>query len=160
MSKTKSAASQPYSTSCNNNPPPTAARSRLMGRVRHSGTAPELALRRALWAAGLHYRLHSKFRLPGSPDIMFPGAKVAVFVDGCFWHGCPLHGTSPKTRSEFWSAKITRNQARDLEVDAKLAAMGWGVVRLWEHEVTTSLAECVSLIRSELDKRSLALGNH
>lgn len=152
MSKTKSGASQPYSTSCKD-PPPTAARSRLMGRVRHSGTTPELLLRRALWSAGLRYRLQTKTRLPGSPDITFPRVKVAIFVDGCFWHGCPLHGTRPKTRSEFWSAKINRNQARDLEVDAKLAAMGWVVVRLWEHEVTTSLVECVARIRSELDKR-------
>lgn len=130
-----------------------------MGRVRHSGTTPELVLRRALWAAGLRYRLRTKARLPGSPDIIFPGVKVAIFVDGCFWHDCPLHGTRPKTRSEFWSAKITRNQARDLEVDAKLAALEWMVIRLWEHEVKTNLIECVARIGDELGKRTHVLGN-
>ncbi|MDP2788404.1 MAG: very short patch repair endonuclease [Pseudomonadota bacterium] len=142
----------PYSTSCNDQPP-TPARSLLMGRVRHRGTAPELLLRQALWTAGLRYRLGSKPHLPGSPDLVFPGAKIAVFVDGCFWHGCPLHGSHPKTREAFWAAKITRNQVRDLEVDAALATMGWSVVRLWEHEIKTNLVECVERIRSEREKR-------
>jgi DNA mismatch endonuclease (patch repair protein) len=124
------------------------ARSRLMGRVRQRGTALELALRQALWASGLRYRLRTKQRLPGSPDIVFPGAKVAVFVDGCFWHGCPIHGTQPKTRPEFWAAKIARNRERDAEVDAKLSAMGWKVVRLWEHQIRSGLSKCVADIKS------------
>lgn len=152
MSKIKLGVSQPYSTSCNDQPP-TAARSRLMGRVRHRGTAPELMLRQALWAAGLRYRLNSKPNLPGSPDLIFPGARIAIFVDGCFWHGCPLHGSRPKTRHEFWAAKIARNQARDLAVDAALTSMEWAVVRLWEHEIKSNLIECVERIRSERDKR-------
>lgn len=154
MSRRTLGGSRLSSKTCDDSPP-TAARSRLMGRVRHSGTAPELLLRRALWAAGLHYRLQAKPRLPGSPDIIFPANKVAIFVDGCFWHGCPQHGTHPKTRSEFWLTKIMRNQARDLEADKKLAAMGWVVVRLWEHEVTASPLECVERIRFALEKRGL-----
>lgn len=125
-------------------------RSLLMGRVRQRGTAPELMLRKALWGAGLRYRLKSKTKLPGSPDILFPGARVAVFVDGCFWHGCPEHGTQPKTRPEFWAQKITRNRERDAEVDLKLTEMGWRVVRVWEHRIRFDVAECVADIRHTL----------
>lgn len=153
MSKIKLVVSPPYSTNCDDLPP-TAARSRLMGRVRHRGTAPELVLRRTLWAAGLRYRLNSKPRLPGTPDLLFPSHKIAVFVDGCFWHGCPLHGSCPKTREAFWEAKITRNQARDLAVDKALATMGWSVLRLWEHEIKTNLKECVERIRAVRATRS------
>jgi len=124
------------------------ARSRLMGRVRHEGTTPEILLRQALWAAGLRYRLKMSKGLPGSPDILFPGAKVAIFVDGCFWHGCPVHGTLPKTRTEFWRAKISRNRERDAHVDVKLVARGWQVVRLWEHQIRDDLSTCVTVIQS------------
>jgi DNA mismatch endonuclease (patch repair protein) len=117
-----------------------------MARVRRSGTEPELVLRQALWAGGLRYRLKSKVRLPGKPDILFPGSKVAVFVDGCFWHGCPLHGTTPKTNADFWVAKIKRNQSRDVEVDAKLIGLGWKVVRLWEHDIKCDLKRVVNHI--------------
>lgn len=115
-----------------------------MGRIRLRDTAPEIALRRALWAAGLRYRLKTKIHLLGQPDIVFPGAKVAVFVDGCFWHGCPVHGHLPKSREEYWKPKIARNQRRDAEVNAKLLAMGWRVVRFWEHQVRDGVLECVS----------------
>jgi len=118
-----------------------------MGRVRQRGTALELTLRKALWAKGLRYRLKSKTHLPGSPDLIFPSAKVAVFVDGCFWHNCPIHGTQPKTRPEFWSAKFSRNRQRDADVDAKLTALKWKVVRVWEHEITESLDLCVARIQ-------------
>lgn len=115
-----------------------------MGRIRLRDTAPEIALRRALWAAGLRYRLRMKIRLLGQPDIVFPGAKVAVFVDGCFWHGCPVHGHLPKSREEYWGPKIARNQRRDAEVNANLLAMGWRVVRFWEHQVRDGALECVN----------------
>lgn len=127
-------------------------RSRLMSRVRHSSTAPELLLRKALWSAGLRYRLRSCAKLPGSPDILFPGAKVAVFVDGCFWHGCPEHGTQSKTRPEFWSAKIARNRERDADVARQLSAIGWKVLRIWEHSIRKDLAQCVSTIGSAVRK--------
>ena len=129
------------------------ARSRLMGRVRHNGTDPEISLRRALWAAGLRYRLKARSNLPGSPDILFPGAKLAVFVDGCFWHGCPIHGTLPKTRTEFWKSKISRNRERDAQVDVELVKMGWQVVRLWEHQIGDELPMCVAVILSGVTVR-------
>lgn len=111
-------------------------------------------LRNALWAAGLRYRLKAKTRLPGSPDIVFLGSKVAVFVDGCFWHGCPLHGTYSKTHPEFWAAKIARNRGRDAEVDAGLSDMGWKVVRVWEHEIRDGLSKCVAGIVAAVADRS------
>lgn len=127
------------------------ARSRLMSRVRQRDTDLELALRKALWAAGLRYRLRINSKLPGRPDIVFPGAKVAVFVDGCFWHGCPNHGTTPKTRTEFWRAKIVRNRERDAEVDALLERLGWFVVRIWEHDVKGDIDGCVRRIAEAVD---------
>ena len=72
----------------------------------------------------------------GKPDFVFPKLKLAVFVDGCFWHGCPIHATQPKTNAKFWRTKITRNQARDRLVTRTLRASGWRILRLWEHELT------------------------
>lgn len=135
------------------------ARSRLMGSVRRQGTAPELTLRKALWAAKLHYRLKAKTPLPGSPDIIFLGAKVAIFVDGCFWHGCPSHGSMPKTRTDFWKAKIARNQERDAQVDVKLTKLGWTVIRIWEHQIRDALPECVNLVRLAVSPQSISIGH-
>jgi DNA mismatch endonuclease (patch repair protein) len=119
-----------------------------MSRIRQHGTNIELRLRRALWAAGFRYRLaHSKV-LPGRPDIVFVSAKVAVFVDGCFWHGCPIHGTMPKSNADFWKDKIRQNRERDRRVDCELKDAGWLVIRLWEHEVKANLDECVARIAS------------
>lgn len=134
----------------------TEARSRLMGRVRQHGTEIELKLRRALWVAGLRYRLKTKQHLPGSPDLVFPGAKVAVFVDGCFWHGCPRHGSHPKTRPEFWATKISRNRERDAQVDEDLSRMGWHVMRFWEHDIREKLAKCVADVASAVEDRPVS----
>ena len=114
--------------------PTTSERSRLMARVRRSGTKPELLLRTALHQIGLRYRAKSGIGLPGTPDIAFRGIKLAIFVDGCFWHGCPEHGTVPKTNTPFWVAKISRNRLRDKKVDESLKRLGWKVIRIWEHQ--------------------------
>jgi DNA mismatch endonuclease, patch repair protein len=121
-----------------------------MGRVRQRGTELELLLRKALWQAGIRYRLKTKIKLPGSPDLFFFRAKIAVFVDGCFWHGCPIHGTMSKTNTNFWRAKIARNRERDAEVDAKLSELGWHTIRIWEHEIKEGLIESVIRISNEL----------
>ncbi len=99
-------------------------------------TGPELALRRALHARGLRYRVDHPlpFDRRRRADILFTRAKVAVFIDGCFWHGCPEHGTMPRTNSAFWSAKIARNRSRDADTNARLQEAGWLVLRFWEHE--------------------------
>lgn len=109
------------------------SRSENMSRIRGKNTAPEMAVRRALWAAGLRFRLHDR-RLPGRPDIVLAGRKTVVQVHGCFWHchaGCP-NFRLPKTRSEWWAAKLARNVERDANVNAALGAMGWKVLVVWE----------------------------
>ena len=107
-------------------------RSRMMAGIRSKNTDPELQIRRALHAKGFRFRLHSA-EVPGKPDMVFPKYSAAVFVHGCFWHGhdCPLF-KMPGTRQDFWSAKIARNRARDLEVQRQLAASGWRSMTVWE----------------------------
>ena len=108
-------------------------------------TGPELAVRRALHAMGLRYRVDHPlpFDRRRRADIVFTRARVAVFIDGCFWHGCPEHGSTPRTNTAFWSEKIARNRARDDDTTQRLEVMGWTVLRFWEHENPTSCAEFV-----------------
>jgi DNA mismatch endonuclease (patch repair protein) len=120
---------------------------------RSRDTAPELALRRELHGRGLRYRLHRRpvRGLRCTPDILFIGPRVAVFVDGCFWHRCPVHGTDPKANGEWWARKLDENVARDRRNDRALAEHGWTVVRVWEHEVPAAaadrIAECLEAAR-------------
>jgi DNA mismatch endonuclease, patch repair protein len=99
-------------------------------------TACELAVRSAVHARGLRYRLHQRpeKELRRQADLVFRRARVAVFVDGCFWHGCPAHGAIPRTNSKWWENKIRRTQQRDRETDDILGQVGWLVIRIWEHE--------------------------
>jgi len=108
-------------------------RSRNMSAIKGSNTKPEIKLRKLLWAKGLRYRLKTK--LPGKPDMVFPAARLAVFVDGCFWHRCPDHFKMPTTRPEFWKEKISGNIQRDKKVNEQLKKEGWTVLRFWEHEI-------------------------
>ncbi len=115
-------------------------------------TKPELALRSLLHAAGLRYRVNQS-PLKGirrRADIVFGPAKVAVFVDGCFWHGCPEHYKQPKTNEEYWSPKITRNIERDREVDTALEDAGWLVLRFWGHQ---SAADCAPSVIDNVRRR-------
>jgi DNA mismatch endonuclease (patch repair protein) len=118
----------------------------LMKRFRSRDTQPELAVRRALHALGLRYRVHRA--VPSSPrrtiDIAFPTERLAVFIDGCYWHGCPVHGKTPTTNSDWWRQKIGSNVARDLETNEVLESHGWTVVRRWEHEDPVIVAEQVA----------------
>lgn len=127
-------------------------RSQLMSRIQGRNTKPELALRRLAWSMGLRYRLHR--RVEGTrPDMVFPGPRVAVFVDGCFWHCCPLHGVMPKSNPSFWETKLRRNVERDREADARLEAAGWRIIRLWEHEVEHSAESCAIRIADIVSQR-------
>ena len=128
-------------------------RSRLMSRVRQRGTDLERRLRSALRERGLRYR--SNARLPGTPDIIIRAGKIAVFVDGCFWHGCPLHGTMPKTNRHFWRLKIRRNRERDGEVDLALKKLGWKTIRVWEHDIKKSVNRVVEKLLNLASPRSL-----
>lgn len=118
---------------------------------RRRDTAPELRLRRALHNAGLRFRVDLPIREVGRgpirPDVVFTRAHVAVFIDGCFWHGCAEHGTSPQTNSAYWTAKIAINQERDRQQTEVLEAAGWTVLRFWEHEDT---AVAVATVREML----------
>jgi DNA mismatch endonuclease, patch repair protein len=108
-----------------------------MSAQRRQDTGPELAVRRALHASGLRYRVHVAplAGLRRQADVVFTRARVAVFVDGCFWHGCPEHGRRQhRVNGWYWPEKIERNRRRDADTDARLAAAGWTVVRVWEHE--------------------------
>jgi len=104
-----------------------------MQRQPRRDTAPEMALRRALHARGVRYRLHHP-GLPGRPDVALPAARLAVFVDGCFWHACPEHGRAPRNNAGWWAEKLAANTARDRRKDEALSAMGWLAVHVWEHE--------------------------
>jgi len=112
-------------------------RSALMSRVKSRGAkSTERRLRALLVQSGTRgWLLGHRFGLPGRPDFVFPKARVAVFVDGCFWHGCRRCRTIPKSNHPFWAAKIGVNQARDRRVTRALRACGWNVVRIWEHEL-------------------------
>ncbi len=119
--------------------PPTAsseAISRKFSRQRSFNTKPELVLRRALHRRGLRYRVHLRpvSSLRRTADVVFPRARVAVEVRGCFWHGCPLHRTTPSTNHQWWAEKLAHNQQRDAETESIWRAEGWEVVIVWEHD--------------------------
>lgn len=119
--------------------PKTSAR---MARVRSRDTAAEMAVRRELHRRGRRFFVQRPV-LPGRRrvDIVFPRARLAIFVDGCFWHSCPLHATSPVRNAEWWETKLARNVARDRSTDTELAALEWGVLRVWEHESASAAAD-------------------
>ncbi|HZO06217.1 MAG TPA: very short patch repair endonuclease [Solirubrobacterales bacterium] len=120
---------------------------------RKRDTRPELALRSALHRLGLRYRVDTRplRELRCKADVVFRRQRVAVFVDGCFWHSCPEHGTSPKTNSSYWSAKIARNVERDRRNDAELNAAGWTVIRVWEHEDPAARAREIAAMLAATD---------
>jgi len=116
-------------------------RLKRMSAVRSKGTKPEMAVRHLAWALGYRYRLHAK-TLPGKPDLAFPGKRVALFVHGCFWHGhdCRRGRRVPPSNQGYWIPKIARNVERDAEARARLTALGWKVIVIWECETTDTEA--------------------
>ncbi|MGH7743468.1 MAG: very short patch repair endonuclease [Candidatus Dormibacteria bacterium] len=129
--------------------------SKIMASVRNRDTGPELALRRELHRRGLRYRLRSD--LPGHPDLVFPGARVAVFVDGDYWHGNTwrVRGAESfdayfeaRANSDFWRDKITRNIIRDRDVDLGLTQVGWAVIRIWESDLHRDLTSCADHVET------------
>ncbi|GAA2693898.1 very short patch repair endonuclease [Actinoplanes palleronii] len=131
--------------------PLNAGRSRNMQANRRTDTKPEVILRKALHHLGYRYRKDLLVKLPETrvrPDIVFTRRKIAVFVDGCFWHACPQHGRQPTTNEWYWSPKLQRNVERDTRVNAALRGAGWTVLRFWEHE---PLETALQTIRSALD---------
>jgi DNA mismatch endonuclease, patch repair protein len=133
--------------------PSSAAKSAEMSRLGRRDTAPELALRSELHRRGLRFRVD---RVPmrgmrSRADLVFGPARVAVYVDGCFWHSCPEHGTMPKANAEFWGRKLARNRERDAATNQLLGELGWAVLRFWEHEDHVAAADSVEhVVRSRL----------
>ena len=131
--------------------------SRRMAKVRQKGTDAETALRSELYRRGLRYRVDYKvLKKPRRvADVAFPGLKIAVFVDGCFWHGCPKHATWPKQNAEFWRQKIEANRLRDTDTNSRLLESGWTVLRFWEHEPPTEAVDIVvKMVAMGRSKRS------
>jgi DNA mismatch endonuclease (patch repair protein) len=118
-----------------------------MERQRRRDTEPELRVRRAVWRLGLRYHV-DRPPIPGRrrADLVFTTAKVAVYVDGCFWHCCPAHGTVPKANRDWWIAKLEANVRRDRDTDRRLEEAGWTAVRVWEHESADDAAERIARI--------------
>ncbi|MFP4554852.1 MAG: very short patch repair endonuclease [Actinomycetota bacterium] len=114
--------------------------SHQMSRMPRGSTKPEVALRRELHARGVRFRLHRR-DLPGTPDLVLVRPRVAVFVDGCFWHSCPEHGTLPKNNREWWRQKLSGNIERDRRKDAELLELGWTPLHIWEHEPVDQAAD-------------------
>ena len=127
--------------------------SRRMAKVRQKGTDAEVALRREMYRIGLRYRIdYEVLRKPRRvADIAFPGRKIAIFVDGCFWHGCPEHATWPKRNAEFWQQKIEANRKRDADTNERLRSVGWTVLRFWSHESPTEAARAVARVITTVD---------
>lgn len=126
---------------------------------RRRDTKPELKIRRRLHASGFRYRVD--FRLESdlrvNADIVFTRARVAVFIDGCFWHGCPLHATTPKTNSQYWIPKLARNAERDRTSEAALRQKGWLVLRYWEHQDPEEVADSIAaVVRRTAEERHSA----
>ena len=119
------------------------ARSKIMSAIRSKHTSPEIAFRKALRSRRIAYRLHyGKEKI----DIAIPSKKLAIFIDGCFWHGCPRHSSKPKTNRAYWLPKLRKNKLRDKAKTAKLKAAGWKVMRFWEHDVKKRLEWCIEKV--------------
>ena len=127
--------------------PSSAGVSERMSRAPRRDTGPELLIRREAHRRGLRYRVDKS--IPGIPrrraDMTFAGAKVAVFVDGCFWHSCPEHTSIPRANREWWVAKLEANRARDRATDVHLKGMGWTVLRFWEHEDPITVVDKIEI---------------
>ena len=137
--------------------PSSPGRSANMRAIKRADTRPEMVLRQALHKLGYRYRKDYRLDLASGrrvrPDIAFTARRVAVFVDGCFWHACPEHGRSPAVNEGYWTPKLRRNVERDRAADESLAAAGWNVVRIWEHE---SLDDAVAAVVAAVGPREVA----
>ncbi|MBI2176650.1 very short patch repair endonuclease [Candidatus Woesearchaeota archaeon] len=125
-------------------------RSYIMSRIKAANTAPELFLRKLLRSKGIRYRLH--YKLIGKPDVVVASKKLAIFIDGCFWHGCRKCLRLPRTNKPYWIAKIKRNVNRAKIVNKKLKSEGWKVMRIWEHELKQSATPSVKKVEKFFEK--------
>lgn len=120
-----------------------------MSRIRSKDTKPEIKLRRQLTKESIKgYKIH--YKLTGKPDIVFPRRKIAIFIDGCFWHKCPKCFIKPRSNKPFWKKKINQNLKRDKKVNKTLKKQGWKVIRIWEHELKTDVGKCTNKIKKAI----------
>jgi len=120
-------------------------RKKNMSAIRAANTRLEEKVTKELWRRGLRFRKNIK-ELKGKPDIAVKKRKLVIFIDSCFWHGCPIHGNIPETNKEYWSAKLERNKKRDIEVNAYYIDKGWNVLRIWEHDIKEYFPEVLQKI--------------
>ena len=120
-----------------------------MSRIKSTGTTPETTVRKMIWSRGYRYRIGHK--LKGRPDIVFPSYGIAVFIDGCFWHGCSKHCRMPLSNTQYWKQKIADNKKRDKKNSRQLKKAGWMVIRVWEHSVKKDLQKVVEKIINHLN---------
>ena len=119
-----------------------------MSQVKSGNTKPEMAVRKLIWSKGYRYRIgHGLF---GKPDMVFPSYKIAVFIDGCFWHACPKHCRMPSSNTHYWERKILGNQKRDKKINQQLKKEGWQVIRIWEHDIKKNLKKSANKIITKL----------
>jgi DNA mismatch endonuclease, patch repair protein len=126
----------------------TPGRSRNMAAIRRSNTRPEMVLRSALHRCGFRFRKDYPIRIDGvliRPDVAFTKHRLAIFVDGCFWHSCPIHGRRPTANTGYWAPKLLRNIERDVQQNDALVSAGWRVLRFWEHESIESVLDAITL---------------
>lgn len=127
-------------------------RTRTMRGVKSKDSKMEVKFRSALWRSGLRFYKNAK-NLPGKPDIVFPKLKIVVFLDSCYWHGCPLHLRMPKSNLDYWLPKIERNKKRDNEINVYYTENGWRIFRIWEHELKTDFDSQVLKISETVRNR-------
>jgi len=133
-------------------------RSFNMSQIRSKNTKPEILLRKKIFEEGLRgYRIN--FKLPGKPDIVFTKNKIAIFVDGCFWHRCPKCFTKPTTNRKFWKDKIKGNVKRDKKVNQLLTESGYTILRFWEHEIKSNLNNAYIVIKNTIKKKEAEKGD-
>ena len=123
-----------------------------MSQIKSSKTKPEIAVRKLIWKKGYRYRIGHG--LPGKPDIVFPSYRTVVFIDGCFWHGCPQHCRMPSSNVSYWKQKISGNKKRDKRTNTQLKKDGWKVIRIWEHSIKKNPQKTVERIIQKLNLTS------
>jgi len=126
-------------------------RSEIMSKIRSKNTKIEIQLRQKIWAQGMRYRIHCNY-LPGKPDLVFPSKKLAVFIDGCFWHKCPKCYKKPKSNKDYWLKKAHYNKIKDKRQNKELQDKGWLVLRFWEHDIAKEPDNCLKKIKQYVNR--------
>ena len=117
-------------------------------KIKSKNTKPEITIRQLIWKKGYRYRIGHG--LMGKPDMVFPSYNIAIFIDGCFWHGCPKHYRMPSSNVKYWKQKISQNKKRDRKINKQLKKEGWKIIRIWEHDIKQNPEKTVKRIIKKL----------